>query len=57
VVNQCYVASVTKAGCFVRLNGGVRGRVMLKLLSDRYVPNPQAEFPPGRMVLGKVLEK
>lgn len=54
---QCYVVSTGKSGCFVRLAGGVSGRVMLKLLSDRYVPNPAKEFPPGRLVAGKVLSK
>lgn len=54
---QCYVVSTGKSGCFVRLAGGVSGRVLLKLLSDRYVSNPALEFPCGRLVAGKVLEK
>lgn len=33
------------------------GRVLLKLLSDRYVSNPTKEFPTGRLVAGKVLKK
>lgn len=47
----------SKSGCFVRLAGGVSGRVLLKLLSDRYVSNPTKEFPAGRLVAGKVLKK
>lgn len=46
-----------KSGCFVRLAGGVSGRVLLKLLSDRYVSSPEKEFPTGRLVAGKVLDK
>lgn len=51
------MVSTGKSGCFVRLAGGVSGRVLLKLLSDRYVSNPALEFPCGRLVAGKVLEK
>lgn len=51
------MVSTGKSGCFVRLAGGVSGRVLLKLLSDRYVSNPSLEFPCGRLVAGKVLEK
>ena len=57
LLEQCYVVSTGKSGCFVRLAGGVSGRVLLKLLSDRYVDNPALEFPCGRLVAGKVLEK
>lgn len=33
------------------------GRVLLKHLSDRFVSNPRQEFPPGKLVAGKVLAK
>lgn len=56
-MEQCYVVGTGKSGCFVRLAGGVSGRVLLKLLSDRFVSNPALEFPCGRLVAGKVLEK
>lgn len=46
-----------KSGCFVRLEGAVNGRVLLKHLSDRYVSNPRLEFPTGKLVAGKVLDK
>ena len=40
--------------CFVRLSRTVEGRVILKELSDDFIPNPSAQFPPGRLVVGKV---
>ena len=51
---HAYVVSTTKMGCFVRLSRGVEGRVILKELSDDFIPNPAAVFPPGRLVVGKV---
>lgn len=54
---QCYVVDTGKSGCFVRLDGSVPGRVLLKLLSDGFVADPSKEFPAGRLVAGKVLEK
>eukprot|EP00903_Cladosiphon_okamuranus_P010099 g9564.t2 len=54
---KCYVVDTGKSGCFVRLQGGVNGRVLLKHLSDRYVSNPRQEFPSGKLVAGKVLSK
>ncbi|CAM9425382.1 unnamed protein product, partial [Ectocarpus sp. 8 AP-2014] len=54
---KCYVVATSKAGCFVILNGGVSGRVLLKHLSDRFVSDPGQEFPAGKLVAGKVLAK
>jgi rRNA biogenesis protein RRP5 len=51
---HAYVVSTTKKGCFVRLSRDVEGRVILKELSDDFLPNPAAMFPPGRLVVGKV---
>mmetsp|Transcript_5874 Transcript_5874/g.13396 ORF Transcript_5874/g.13396 Transcript_5874/m.13396 type:complete len:857 (-) Transcript_5874:55-2625(-) len=51
---HAYVVSTTKMGCFVRLSRSVEGRVILKELSDDFIPNPSAMFPPGRLVVGKV---
>ena len=51
---HAYVANTTKMGCFVRLSRSVEGRVILKELSDDFIPNPQAVYPPGRLVVGKV---
>lgn len=51
------MVSTVKSGCFVRMRGSVYGRVLIKLLSDRFVSNPEEEFPTGRLVVGKVLAK
>jgi len=51
---HAYVVSTTKMGCFVRLSRTVEGRIILKELSDEFIPNPSAVFPPGRLVVGKV---
>jgi len=51
---HAYVVSTTKMGCFVRLSRSVEGRVILKELSDEFIPNPSTMFPPGRLVVGKV---
>ena len=51
---HAYVVSTTKMGCFIRLSRSVEGRVILKELSDEFIPNPTAMFPPGRLVVGKV---
>jgi len=53
-IAHAYVVSTTKKGCFVRLSRSVEGRVILKELSDDFVPNPCAMFPPGRLVVGKI---
>lgn len=53
-IAHAYVVSTTKKGCFVRLSRSVEGRVILKELSDDFIPNPSAMFPPGRLVVGKV---
>jgi rRNA biogenesis protein RRP5 len=51
---QAYVKSTTKKGCFLRLSRQIDGRVLLKELSDGFVPDPVASFPQGRLVVGKV---
>ena len=53
-MTHAYVVSTTKKGCFVRLSRSVEGRVILKELSDDFIPDPTAMFPPGRLVVGKV---
>ena len=55
-VAYAYVIATNKRGCFVRLSRSVEGRVMLKEMSDEFLPNPAAAFPPGRLVVGKVKE-
>lgn len=49
-----FVVSTTKVGCFVRLSRVVEGRVILKELSDEFIPRPDEMFPAGRLVAGKV---
>ena len=49
-----YVTCTSKKGCFVRLSRSLDARVILKELSDDFVPDPGAMFPPGRLVVGKV---
>lgn len=50
-----FVTSMSRAGCFVRLSGGVTGRVLLKDLADHYVANPEEIFAIGKLVAGRVL--
>jgi rRNA biogenesis protein RRP5 len=49
-----FVVSTTKVGCFVRLSRTVEGRVILKELSDEFIPRPDEVFPAGRLFVGKV---
>lgn len=51
---NAYVVSTTNKGCFVRLSRFVEGRIILKELSDDFIPNPSTAFPPGRLIVGKV---
>uniref|UniRef100_A0A7S4MZ58 S1 motif domain-containing protein n=1 Tax=Odontella aurita TaxID=265563 RepID=A0A7S4MZ58_9STRA len=51
---QAYVIDTNKRGCFVRLSRNVEGRVMLKEMSDGFLPDPAAMFPQGRLVVGRV---
>ena len=53
---HAYVVSTTKKGCFLRLSRFVEGRVILKELSDSFLPDPSSMFPPGRLIVGKVKE-
>ncbi|RQM29029.1 hypothetical protein B5M09_003214 [Aphanomyces astaci] len=49
-----YVATVAAGGVFVRLHRSVTARVMLRDLSDEFVKEPAATFPPGTLVAGRV---
>ncbi|KAG9416819.1 hypothetical protein AC1031_001209 [Aphanomyces cochlioides] len=49
-----YVATVGSGGCFVRLQRSVTARVLLRDLSDDFVKEPAAKFPPGTLVAGRV---
>ncbi|KAF0686374.1 Aste57867_21818 [Aphanomyces stellatus] len=49
-----YVAAVTAGGCFVRLSRSQTARVLLRDLSDDFIKDPAAVFPPGTLVAGRV---
>lgn len=51
---QGYVVQTNKKGCFVRLSHSLEGRVVIKELSDGFLPDPAASFPSGRLVAGRV---
>ena len=55
VVKGFVASTVAGKGCFVRLRHDVVGRVLLKDLADKFVQDPSAEFPPGKLVAAKVL--
>ncbi|CAG9462427.1 unnamed protein product [Pedinophyceae sp. YPF-701] len=52
---QGWVKSVSTAGAFVTLARGVVARVKLCNLALGFVKEPAREFPPGRLVAGRVL--
>ena len=51
---QGYVVKTNKSGCFIRMAREIEGRAIIKELTDGFLPNPEASFPPGRLVVGKV---
>jgi len=51
---QGYVIETNKKGCWVRLSSKTKGRIMIKELSDSFVPDPITAFPQGRLVECKV---
>jgi rRNA biogenesis protein RRP5 len=51
---HAFVVNTNKKGCFLRLSRNIEGRVILKELSDSFLPDPVSMFPPGRLVVGKV---
>ncbi|KAH7476596.1 rRNA biogenesis protein RRP5 [Phytophthora ramorum] len=51
------VATTTSNGCFVRVDRHTTARVMLRDLSDDFVKDPQALFPTGKLVAGRVTKK
>lgn len=53
-VVRAYVVSTNKKGCYLRLSRTVKGRILLKELSDGYLPDPVKQFPTGRLVECKV---
>lgn len=53
-ITRAYVKRTDKKGCFVRLSTKLGGRIILKELSEDFIPNPGASFPPGRLITAKV---
>jgi rRNA biogenesis protein RRP5 len=51
---QAYVIETNKKGCFVRLARHIEGRATLTELCDGFLQNPEASFPPGRLVVGRI---
>ena len=50
-----YVQHVAKAGMFVTLSRDLVARVKLGELAASFVEDPEAAFPPGTLVKGRVL--
>lgn len=53
---QGYVKAISERGCFVTLSRHVDARVMLCNLSDSFVKEPLKDFPPGKLVTGRILQ-
>ena len=53
-IAQAYVMDTNKKGCFMQISRHTNGRCILKNLSDGFLSDPAASFPPGRLVVGKV---
>jgi rRNA biogenesis protein RRP5 len=51
---QAFVVTTSKKGCFLRLGRHIEGRTILKELCDGFLPTPEASFPTGRLVVGKL---
>ena len=49
-----YVAKTNEKGCFIKLARHIEARVILKELSDGFIPDPRAAFPAGRLIVGRV---
>lgn len=50
-----YIASSGKKGAFVRLALSTTCRISLSKLADSFITDPSVNFPPGRLVTGRVL--
>ncbi|CAK9113743.1 rRNA biogenesis protein RRP5 (Ribosomal RNA-processing protein 5) (U3 small nucleolar RNA-associated protein RRP5) (U3 snoRNA-associated protein RRP5), partial [Durusdinium trenchii] len=50
-----FVEGTSKVGAFVQLSRGVKAIVPLKFLADRFVEDVGKEFPPGKLVAGRVV--
>ncbi|CAI0406524.1 unnamed protein product [Linum tenue] len=54
-VVQGYVKSVTTKGCFILLSRKLDAKILMSNLSDGYIEKPEAEFPVGKLVVGRIL--
>lgn len=50
-----YVKAVSKIGVFVTLARGLDARIRLSQLADSFVDDPQAAFPEGKLVKGRIV--
>ena len=48
-------APPTSRGCFVSLAHDIDAFIQIRDLSDNYIEKPELEFPPGKLVSGKVI--
>lgn len=48
------VASTSSSGCFLRVDRATLARALLRDLSDEFIKDPVAEFPAGKLVVGRV---
>lgn len=53
-VIKAFVTNTSDKGCFVRIAHGTNGRILIKDLSDDFVQDPAAMFPPGTLITGRV---
>lgn len=52
---QGYVKSVGRDGVFVALGRDLDARIRLSHLADKFVKEPAASFPVGKLAKGKIL--
>jgi rRNA biogenesis protein RRP5 len=51
-----FVKVTNTKGCWISLSRDVVARVLIKNLSDGFVQNPEKQFPPGKLVVGRVTD-
>jgi predicted RNA-binding protein with RPS1 domain len=50
-----YVANASSRGCFLRLTSSITGKVLMRDLSDDFVPKPEEAFPVGKLCQARLL--
>ncbi|EFJ27241.1 hypothetical protein SELMODRAFT_412239 [Selaginella moellendorffii] len=53
--SSVFVKNVMEKGCFVVLAPSLEARIQLKNLLNSFVQNPAEMFPPGKVILGRIL--